>query len=140
MKSPGPTGPVKPIGGGREGTGLTSNLASLLCYLVGPPLPCIPLTGIIFLIIERQDEDVRFHAWQSVIMSASYILLLISLKIIAAIMGYMAGVLYFLVDLFVWILIPVTFVLWVVCMVKAYQGERWRIPVIGDVAAKQLSK
>ena len=139
MKSAGNTQPVKPAGSTGEGTGLTPNLASLLCYLVGAPF-CLPITGIIFLIIERQDEDVRFHAWQSVIMSASYILLLISLKIIAAIMGYMAGVLYFLVDLFVWILIPVTFVLWVVCMVKAYQGERWRIPVIGDFAAKQLSK
>lgn len=117
--------------GGTQGTGLAPNVASLLCYI------CSPITGIIFLLIEKQNRDVLFHAWQSIAFGVVYILAVLLLEILAAIMGFIASVLGIIVGFFVPIVMLAAFIVWIVCMVKAYQGERWRIPVIGDFAAKK---
>lgn len=117
--------------GGAQGTGLAPNIAGLLCYI------CSPITGIIFLIIEKQNKDVIFHAWQSVVFGVVYILAVLLLEILAAIMALIASVLGIIVSFFVPIIMLAAFIVWIVCMVKAYQGERWRIPVLGDFAAKK---
>jgi len=123
--------PAPPPAGGSQGTGLTSSIASLLCYI------CTPITGIIFLLIEKENRDVKFHAWQSIAFGVAYIALIIALEIVAAIMGVIASVLGIIVGFFIPILMLAAFILWIVCMVKAYQGERWRIPLLGDFAAKK---
>lgn len=120
-----------PGGGTTQGTGLAPNIASLLCYI------CTPITGIIFLLIEKENRDVKFHAWQSVAFGVAYIVLIIALEIVAAIMGVIASVLGIIVGFFIPILMLAAFIVWIVCMVKAYQGERWRIPMLGDFAAKK---
>ena len=126
MKSGGQTS----SGGG--GTGLTPNIASLLCYI------CAPITSIIFLLIEKDNKDVRFHSWQGTFFGAGMILLNIVLNVLGIILGHLAD---FLGGLILGFLIPIVWlaalVLWVICLVKAYQGERWRIPVIGDMAAQK---
>lgn len=118
-------------GGGKQGTGLAPNIASLLCYI------CMPITSIIFLIIEKENQDVRFHAWQGTAFGVGYIVLIIALEILAAILGAIASVLGIIVGFFVPIVGLAAFVIWIVCLIKAYQGERWRIPVVGDFAAKK---
>ena len=114
-----------------QGTGLAPNIASLLCYI------CSPITGIIFLLIEKEDKDVKFHAWQSLIFGVAYIVLIIVLEILAAILGMIASVLGIIIGFFVPIVMLAAFILWIVCLVKAYQSERWKIPFIGDFAAKK---
>jgi len=114
-----------------QGTGLAPNIASLLCYI------CTPITGIIFLLIEKENKDVKFHAWQSLVFGVAYIALIIVLEILAAILGMIASVLGIIVGFFIPILMLAAFIIWIVCLVKAYQGERWRIPFIGDFAAKK---
>ncbi len=128
MKSAGQTKPPK---GGSQGTGLAPNIASLLCYI------CMPITSIIFLIIEKENQDVRFHAWQGTAFGVGYIILIIALELLAAILGAIASVLGIIVGFFVPIVGLAAFVVWIVCLIKAYQGERWRIPVVGDFAAKK---
>jgi len=115
----------------KAGTGLAPNIASLLCYI------CTPITGIIFLLIEKDNNDVKFHAWQSVVFGFGYIAVVVALEILAAIMGLIASVLGIIVGFFIPLIALAAFVIWIVCLVKAYQGERWRIPVIGDFAAKK---
>lgn len=117
--------------GGTKGTGLAPNVASLLCYI------CSPLTGIIFLLIEKDNDDVKFHAWQSLVLGVSFFALLIALQILGVIMGAIAGPLGLIIGIFVPLVMLATVIVWVICMVKAYQGERWRIPVLGDFAAKK---
>lgn len=127
-------GETPPTGGapkGAAGSGLAPNIASLLCYI------CSPITGIIFLLIEKENLDVKFHAWQSVVFGVGYIVVVLLLEILAAIMGLIASVLGIIVGFFVPLVMLAAFIVWVVCMVKAYQGERWKIPVIGDFAAKK---
>ncbi len=127
---PPPSSPPPPAGS--QGTGLAPNIASLLCYI------CAPITSIIFLLIEKENQDVKFHAWQSLIFGVAYIAIVIALEILAGIMGLIASVLGIIIGFFIPLVMLAAFVLWVVCLVKAYQGERWRIPVIGDFAAKKV--
>jgi uncharacterized membrane protein len=125
-------GQTPPAGGpATQGTGLAPNIASLLCYI------CTPITGIIFLLIEKENRDVKFHAWQSLVFGVAYIALIIVLEILAAILGMIASVLGIIVGFFIPILMLAAFIIWIVCLVKSYQGERWRIPFIGDFAAKK---
>ncbi len=129
MKSGAQTPPAS--GASSGGTGLAPNIASLLCYI------CMPITSIIFLIIEKENADVRFHAWQGTAFGVGYVVLIIALEILAAIMGAIASVLGIIIGFFVPIIGLAAFVVWIVCLIKAYQGERWRIPVVGDFAAKK---
>ena len=117
--------------GGSKGTGLSPNIASLLCYI------CMPITSIIFLLIEKENADVKFHAWQGTAFGVGYIAVIIALEILAAIFGAIASVLGIIIGFFIPIVGLIAFVVWIVCLIKSYQGERWRIPVVGDFAAKK---
>ncbi|MGA9567783.1 MAG: zinc-ribbon domain-containing protein [Candidatus Korobacteraceae bacterium] len=121
-------------------SGLSENAAATLSYVLGW------LTGIIFFLIDNRPY-VRFHAAQSIVTFGG-------LHIIRAMVGVMFGLGWafhgwgpwggygvghfagFGIGLTLLIAIGfVTFVLWIVCMVKAFQGERFMVPIAGDIAA-----
>ncbi len=114
-----------------KGTGLAPNIASLLCYI------CAPISSIIFMLLERENKDVQFHAWQATIFGVGYIVVVIAVEILSAILGAIVSFLGVVVGLLVPLAGLVAFILWITCLVKAYQGERWKIPYIGDFAAKK---
>ena len=114
-----------------QGTGLTPNIASLLSYI------CMPITSIVFILVEKENADVKFHAWQGTAFGVGYILAILALQIVAAIFGAIWSVLGIIVGFFVPIVGLIALVIWIVCLVKAYQGERWKIPYVGDFAAKK---
>ncbi|MBU1127095.1 MAG: DUF4870 domain-containing protein [Patescibacteria group bacterium] len=97
-------------------TGLPKNTAAALSYALGW------ITGIVFLLIEK-DKFVRFHAMQSVATFGALTVLS-------------------LVPIIGWVLSPFLmiagFVLWLVLIYKAYQGEEFALPVVGKFAKKQL--
>jgi uncharacterized membrane protein len=99
------------------------NLMGAAAYLLGF------ITGIIFLVIEKENKFVRFHAMQSTIVSGSIFIVNIALGFIP-ILGWILGVLLSLGS----------FILWIVCMWKAFQGEMFKLPYAGDLAEKQLAK
>ena len=98
-------------------TGLEPNIAGLLCYLGGW------ITGIIFLVIEQKNNFVRFHALQSIITFGA-------ITVASALLGWIpyAG------SFFGGILGILALVLWILLMVKAHQGELYKVPVAGQVA------
>jgi uncharacterized membrane protein len=102
---------------GGSSTGLEPNVAGLLCYLGGW------ISGIVFLVIEQKNRFVRFHALQSIVTFAA-------LTVAGALLGWIpyAG------DVFGIIIGILAFILWVVLMVKAYQGEVYKVPLAGQVA------
>lgn len=106
---------------GKTSMGLDANVAGLLAYLVGI------ITGILFLVLEKENRFVRFHAMQSTIVSGGLIVISVVLGIIPALGALILGLLNI-----------AGLVIWVLCMVKAYQGELFRLPVVGDIAAKQV--
>jgi len=105
----------------KTSTGLQENIAGLLCYVLGW------VTGIIFLFIEKENKFVRFHAVQSIVVFGV-------LSIIAIVLNW--------IPVIGWILNSivglVAFILWVVLIYKAYKGEKYKLPVAGDFAEKQL--
>jgi uncharacterized membrane protein len=120
--------------GSGGGSGLQPNVASLLCYLCGW------VTGLIFLLIEKDNKEVKFHAWNSIAISVVATVIFFGLYIIQLIflsisfgLARMFGIIIYLVDFGF-------FGLFIFLMVKAYQGERVKLPVVGDFAEKQAAK
>ncbi len=108
----------------KSSTGLDANIAGLVCYLVGF------ITGILFLAVEKKSRFVRFHAMQSTGV-------FITLFVISVVLGFLplgvAAVLSTLISL-------LALVVWIFMMYKAYSWEAYRLPVFGDMAAKELEK
>ena len=102
---------------GGSTTGLQPNVAGLLCYLGGW------ITGIIFIIIEQKNKFVRFHALQSIIIFGA-------LTVASAMLGWIP----FIGGFFGAVIGILAFILWILLMVKAYQGELYKVPVAGQVA------
>ena len=114
----------------KSSTGLESNVAGVLSYVLGW------ITGLIFFLIEEKDEFVRYHAMQSIVFFGAVTALWIVfgfLRWIPGPVGVLFTVLISLVALF-------AFVMWIVLMVKAYQGARYKLPVAGDLAEKYSPK
>jgi uncharacterized membrane protein len=119
---------------GIQVTGLTSNVAAALAYLFGF------ITGIIFLVIEPYNKDpfVRFNAFQSIFLSVIYIVFSIAWGIIfgTLFLGSL-GFLFSLLALALRLVELAFFLLWLFLMYKAYKNERYSLPIIGPLAAKQ---
>lgn len=99
------------------------NLLAAASYLLGF------VTGIIILLVERQNKFVRFHAMQSTILFGGIFVVNIVLGFIP-ILGWLTGLL----------LSFIAFILWIVLMWKSFQGEMYKVPYVGDLAEKQLAK
>ena len=110
-------GPQPGANAGDSSTGLKANIAALVCYLG------VWITGLIFLFIEKKSPFVRFHAAQSLVTFGILGILTVILRYIPYIwwLSTIVGLL--------------TFVLWLVLMYKAYQGESYKLPLFGDIAA-----
>lgn len=106
----------------KTSTGLDPNVAAALAYGVGW------ITGIIFLIAEPNNSFVRFHALQSIVVFGALSLLTVVLQVIPF-LGMMIAV---------FLVIPLSAILWLVLMFKAYQGERFKLPIAGDMAEQRL--
>ena len=108
---------------GKSSTGLDENIAALISILFAP------ISSIVFFLIEKDSKFVRFHALQSGILAVGLFLLNIILGFIP-IIGW----------LLLMILPLATLILYVYMLVKAYQGEWFELPVIGQIAMDQLEK
>lgn len=124
-QTPTQTPPSAPSGG----TGLAPNVASLLCYL------CTWVTGLIFLLIEKDNKDVKFHAWQAIFLGIAVFVAYLVIMIIGFI-PYL-GIVAMILNLVVWVGF---LVVWIIAMIKAYQGQKWLIPIIGPMAEQQANK
>ena len=104
---------------GKSSLGLDANVAACLSYVLGL------ITGIIFYVLEKENKFVKFHAMQSIVVFGAVFVLSIILPFIPVI-----GL----------ILLPIVYigsiVLWILLMVKAYQGETFKLPIAGDMAEK----
>ena len=93
------------------------NVACTLCYAL------FWITGIIFLVLEKKDKLVNFHAIQSIVLFGGLGVLSACLSWIPYAGGFFGAAIGIL-----------AFIFWIVLMVKAYQGERYKVPLAGDIA------
>jgi uncharacterized membrane protein len=116
----------------RTRSGIPDNVAALLSYVLGW------ITGLIFLLIDKRPF-VRFHAAQSVIV---FLGLHIARVVVAMIFGVggLAGLFVWPVSILAAVLFHsislITLVLWIILMVKAFQGVRFKLPLVGDIAQR----
>ena len=104
----------------------------MLAYLAGP------FSGALILFAESTNQDVRFHAWQSIVglgglglaIIASYVLAFVVLFVSATAASVMVGVAFV-----IWIVLAIV---WALCLWKAWSGERWKLPLAGDYAERFL--
>ena len=103
--------------------GLDKNVSAMLCYVLGW------VSGLVIILIEKEDDFVRFHAMQSIVTFGALTVLSIGLGTMLMFMGVM-GSLIRIAGLALWILL----------MIKAYQGDKYMLPVIGEMAEKWAKK
>ena len=111
------------IGLAKTSIGLAENVVGMLCYVLGW------VSGLVFLLIEHENKFVRFHALQSIIIFGSLTIANIIEDLISTSTGYMG--------FFIWVL-GMTF--WIVFMVTAYLGKKYKLPWVGDLAEKWTSQ
>lgn len=110
---------------------MEENIEAVLTYVLGW------ITGIVFWVIENKNEYVRFHAMQSILTFFPLTVLVFILNMAGGGIwwAYGAGAAILALTSLVGLL---TFVLWIILMLKAYKGERYKLPVVGDIAEDQL--
>jgi len=104
---------------GKTSLGMEPNIAALLSYLLAF------VTGIIFYALEKENKFVRFHAMQSIVVFGALFVLSVMLQFVA-----------FMLWPVIMLLNVAGIVLWVILMVKAYQGEYFKLPIAGAIAEK----
>lgn len=144
MQNPPPvqTSNTPPVQAAKSSTGLDENIAALLSYIVHF------VSGLIFFFIEKDSRLVRFHAMQAVILGGVFFIgsfvLLFLWFVISIIASQISGLLGTLVGLVIGFLIVVFYVAflagWIMGMVKAFQGQYYKLPLIGNFAEKFSTK
>lgn len=112
-------------------SGLDENAAGALCYVLGF------VTGLIFYFTEEKNKFVRFHAVQSTIVFGGLFILGIVLGIFTTIMGFIPIIGWAIAAILgiVSLLLPLAgIILWILLIYKAYQGEKFALPLIGAYA------
>lgn len=115
--------------------GLDENVAGALTYLLGF------ITGLVFYLLEDDNEFVRFHAVQSMMVFGGIIALSIGIGAVQILMEtipLVGWVMSLGLGLLSMLLAPLGFVLWIVLLIKAYKGQRYGLPVVGDVAERHV--
>ena len=106
----------------RTSCGFDANVAAALSYLVGF------VSGLIFLLVEKDNKFVRFHAMQSTLFFIGIVVIDVLLQVIP-ILGALVVI---------FLLIPLSAVVWLLMMYKAYQGEDYKLPLVGQWAADRI--
>jgi uncharacterized membrane protein len=111
-------------------TGLDPNLAAALAYLAGP------FSGVVILLVERANRYVRFHAWQSILGLGGLGVLSAATLILSFATLLISPFLFTMMYRFSEVVAVVWLVAWIVCLVKAFSGARWEMPIVGRYAGR----
>jgi uncharacterized membrane protein len=129
--------PLAPVSGakGKSAVGdLDANIAALLAYVM------TWLSGLVFYLMEKENRFVRFHAMQAILLGATIVVVLIVFSVIWTITAYISWILgsfFGLLGVLVWLVLLAA---WIMCMVKAYQGQQFKLPLLGDIAENIINK
>jgi uncharacterized membrane protein len=112
-----------------SGAGMTDNVTGMLAYFTFIP-------AIIFLVTAPYNKSrfVRFHSFQSIFLTIAMVILWVGFLILDIIPGLIF--IMFPIHMIIWL---GAFVLWIILVIKANQGQMWKLPVIGDMAEKQAN-
>jgi len=131
-----------PVQTTKSSTGLDENIAALLSYIFGW------VSGLIFFLMEKDSRLVRFHAMQSILLNVLAIVLVfvvwiatVVMVIVGAAVGDILGTLFTLLATLIWVVFGIGILIAVIlCLVKAFQGQYFKLPIIGNFAEKFSAK
>jgi uncharacterized membrane protein len=131
-----------PVQTAKSSTGLDENVAALLSYVF------TWVSGLIFFLMEKESRLVRFHAMQAILLGGSAIVIGIVLwvawVILLIIMAQISDVLTMLLNLVFGLLMFAFYIglliAWIMCLIKAYGKQYFKLPVIGNMAEKFSTK
>jgi uncharacterized membrane protein len=122
--------------GPNSGSGLEPNVAAALSYVLGI------ITGIIFVFLER-NPSVRFHAFQSIFLTVAWIVFWIVFSVVQAILAHIPfiGFLALIFGFFLSLGLGLGgLLLWIVLIIKAYQGQHFALPIVGPIADRYAAR
>ena len=131
-----------PGAAGKSSLGLDENIAALLAYLFGW------VSGLIFFLLEKDSKFVRFHAMQSILFNVAILVFSVVLWIVSFVLILMMAMLpdvmsslMGLLTSLIWLVFSVALLVgWILCVVRAYQGQFFKLPIIGNMAEKIVNK
>ena len=131
-----------PVQTTKSSTGLDENIAALLSYVFGW------LGGLIFFLIEKDSRLVRFHAMQSILLNvlAGVVAIVVWVVwmvffLIGSAIGDIVGGLISIIGTLLWLVFFLGIAIaWILCLVKAFQSQYWKLPIIGNFAEKFSAK
>jgi uncharacterized membrane protein len=131
-----------PVQTTKSSTGLDENIAATLSYVLNW------VSGLVFFLIEKDSRLVRFHGMQSILLTVVAAVIFIVLWIVWIVIAVIStqlpgliGTLFNLIIVLVWIVFWLGIVIaWVMCLIKAYQSQYFKLPVIGNLAEKFSAK
>ena len=131
-----------PVQTTKSSTGLDENIAALLSYVFGW------VSGLIFFLIEKDSRLVRFHAMQSLLLNVAalifgigiWVISVVVLIITSQISGLLSSLLSVVLGLLGFAILIGLLIAVIMCLIKAYQGQYFKLPVIGNFAEKFSAK
>jgi uncharacterized membrane protein len=114
-------------------TGLEPQFAGALAYLAGP------FSGGIILVAERSNRFVRFHAWQAIIGLGGLGFIAVALLLSAFLGLFFSPTMFKTLYVMAGIAAVACLVAWAICLVKAFGGSAWKLPVAGNLAERRVS-
>ena len=139
-------GPPSGAPGGKTTLGLESNVGAMLCYIANFLCCAGVILAIVFLVTEKENRFVKFHAVQSLFLAA----LQLAVGIVVGILGLLLGMALDMIHMewVSWLMILglrlilflVFIVLWVIAGIKAYGGQWYKLPLIGNFAWNTINK
>lgn len=129
---------------GKSALGLDGNVAALLGYIIW-------VIALISVIMEKENRFVRFHAIQALLYNAAFIVLYVVLAIVQIVItvvsvgaaaaagdaGGAIGIVLWLISLLIWMVVPLIMLIGIIlAAIKAYQGQMYKLPIIGNMAEK----
>ena len=147
MSSPYDAGaPPSGAPGGKTSLGLDSNVGAMLCYIANFLCCAGVILAIVFLVTEKENRFVKFHAVQSLFLAA----LQLAVGIVVGILGLLLGMVLDMIHMewVSWLMILglrlilflVFILLWVIAGIKAYGGQWYKLPLIGNFAWNTINK
>ena len=124
------------MGGGKTALGLDANVGALLCYL---PVCLISLIySIIVIVTDKDNKLVRFHAFQSLLLTVLYIVAIIAVQIVGTVIALAlnSAIISLLFSLVLLVLVVGFLGAMIYGCIKGYQGQKFKLPIVGDMAEK----
>jgi len=131
--------------GGKASIGMDANLASMLCYLTMICCGLGIILSLVFFLIEKTSRLLRFHAMQALLYGGVWIIVGIAFRILGMVsdiaLGDAIGFAAFWGLLLVRLLVALVLLAFLIlAAVKAYQGQYYKLPILGNIAWNIVNK